>query len=253
MSSPGEIRAESVGVRFRLTHERPLTFKEAAVRLFRQPRSVEDLWALRGVSVELGPGEALALLGRNGSGKSTLLRVLGGILDPTEGRAEVTGRVLPLIEIAAGFLPDLSAIENVHLNAALLGLTRREAVERSGPVFEFAELARFRDVPVRLLSSGMQARLAFSLAVHLPAEILLVDEVLAVGDLEFQARCHERIAAFRREGRTLVLVTHDLETAERLCPRALLLEGGRPVFSGPTREAAARARSLPHAPPGPAA
>jgi ABC-type polysaccharide/polyol phosphate transport system ATPase subunit len=175
-------------------------------------------------------------VGPNGSGKSTLLRLVAGILQPSAGRVRICGRVAPLIELGAGFHPELTGRENAFLNAALFGLTRREIQAIYEPVVAFAELWDFMDVPVKSYSLGMQMRLGFAVAVHVHADILLVDEVLAVGDEDFQAKCHARLAQLRGAGTAMVLVSHDGAALERFCERALLLDEGRVVAAGPTAE-----------------
>lgn len=236
---PGTVEVRDVGVRFLLEHERPVTLKAALVRLLRRDRRMEPFWALRHVDLRLAPGEALAVIGGNGAGKSTLLRAIAGILDPTEGAVVRGGRVLPLIELTAGFLPDLTAHDNVRLNGAVFGLTWEAVRTRLDAIFAFAGLEAFRDVPMRNFSTGMFARLAFALAVHLPADVLLIDEVLAVGDATFQQRGRERLRALVAAGRTLVLVTHDLAAAAELCRQGLVLERGAPCFVGAIDEAIA--------------
>ncbi|MHC5018661.1 MAG: ABC transporter ATP-binding protein [Planctomycetota bacterium] len=237
------IVVEDVGVQFLVSHERPLTLKAAAVHLFRRPRRMETHWALRHVTFSVAQGESVAVIGANGAGKSTLLRVIAGILSPNEGRVALHGRVLPLIEMAAGFLPELSAEDNVHLNGAIFGLRRAQVRELMPQIFDFAELEEYQDVPMRVFSSGMFARLAFSLAVHLPSEILLVDEVLAVGDEKFQSKSRERLTQLIRAGRTLVLVTHDLGSAKELCGRGVVLTPGQAPVDAPFDEAVASYRS----------
>jgi homopolymeric O-antigen transport system ATP-binding protein len=198
------------------------------IRRFRQYRFM----ALNDVSFEVEQGECVGLIGSNGSGKSTTLALMAGVLKAQVGTVEVRGRVCPLLEIGAGFHPELTGRENILLNGVLLGLTRREVLAKMDEIIAFSELARFLDQPLRTYSSGMMARLGFSVAVHLDPEILLVDEVLAVGDLHFQAKCREKIADFRRRNITIVLVTHALEEVRRLCTRALWLDGGKLVAHG---------------------
>jgi len=195
-----------------------------------------ELWALRGVSVEIGRGEAVGLIGRNGAGKTTLLKLLSRITAPTEGRAELRGRVGSLLEVGTGFHPELTGAENIYLNGAILGLKRREIRRRFEEIVEFAELGRFVDTPVKLYSSGMYVRLAFAVAAHLEPEILIVDEVLAVGDAGFQQKCLGRMNAVTREGRTVLFVSHNMSAMTQLTTRCLLFEGGRLVREGPTGE-----------------
>ncbi len=236
MSAPWLVELEGVSKRFALRHDAPGHLKVALLRgLGRRPPS-ESLLALDDVSLRVAPGEALALVGPNGSGKSTLLRLVAGILQPSAGRVRICGRVAPLIELGAGFHPELTGRENAFLNAALFGLTRREIQAIYEPVVAFAELWDFMDVPVKSYSLGMQMRLGFAVAVHVHADILLVDEVLAVGDEDFQAKCHARLAQLRGAGTAMVLVSHDGAALERFCEQALLLDEGRVVAAGSTAE-----------------
>jgi lipopolysaccharide transport system ATP-binding protein len=190
------------------------------------------LWAVRDVSFELGQGEVLGIVGGNGSGKSTLLKVLSRITDPTEGRAEIRGRVGSLLEVGTGFHPDLTGRENIFLNGAILGMRRAEISRNFDNIVEFAEVAKFIDTPVRHYSSGMQMRLAFAVAAHLETEILMIDEVLAVGDLAFQRRCLGKMDALVRSGRTILFVSHNLDAMQRLCTSGLLLKQGTVIKHG---------------------
>lgn len=183
--------------------------------------------ALRGVDLTIGAGEAVALLGRNGSGKSTLLSLIGSIYLPSGGTLEVRGSVAPLLELGAGFHEDLSGRENILLNGVILGLSRRQVAEREDAIIDFAELRPFIDAPLRTYSSGMHMRLAFSVATHTDAEILIVDEVLAVGDEAFQEKCFAQIARFKRDGRTLLFVSHEMSDVLRVATRVVWLEAGR--------------------------
>ncbi|BDG01707.1 ABC transporter ATP-binding protein [Anaeromyxobacter oryzae] len=235
-------------MRYWLRHERVDTLKEALLGRFRHLRAKEPLWALRDVSFRVAPGEAVGVVGHNGSGKSTLLQLAAGVLRPTEGRVAVEGRVAPLIELGAGFDPELSGRDNVFLNGALLGFSRREMARRLDRIVAFAELERFIDVPVKSYSSGMYARLGFAIASDVDADVLLVDEVLSVGDERFQERCLERIGRLRRAGTTVLLVSHDLALVAALCDRAILLHGGAVALDGPPAAAVARYRALQGAP-----
>ncbi len=199
----------------------------------------EDIWALRDVSFEVQEGEVLGVVGRNGAGKSTLLKILTRITTPTEGRAEIRGRVGSLLEVGTGFHPELTGRENIYLNGAILGMKRREIQKKLGEIIEFSGVERFIDTPVKRYSSGMHVRLAFSVAAHFEPEILLVDEVLAVGDAEFQARCLGRMEEIGATGRTVLFVSHNMQTVSQLCDRALLLEGGRVARDGPSGEVVA--------------
>jgi lipopolysaccharide transport system ATP-binding protein len=226
---------EHVTKTFTLEHDRPRSFKEAFVGLFRGERGVsrELLVALDDVSFEVAPGTALALVGPNGTGKSTVLKLAAGILEPTSGTVTTAGRVAALLELGAGFHPDLSGRENLYLNGSLMGLSRREVDRRFGDIVDFAELERFIDMPVKHYSSGMYMRLAFAAAIHVDPELLLVDEVLAVGDQAFQNKCRDRIALLRKAGITIILVSHAAEAVRELCDRAIWLEDGLVQADGP--------------------
>ena len=196
----------------------------------------DHIWAIRDVSFSIRPGEVIGVVGRNGSGKSTLLKLLSRITEPTIGWAEIYGRVGSLLEVGTGFHPELTGRENIFLNGAILGMRRREIERQFDEIVEFAEVAKFIDTPVKHYSSGMYLRLAFGVAAHLDPEILLVDEVLAVGDAEFQKKCLRKIKEVGRGGRTILLVSHNMAAVTRLCPRALLLDSGRVVAHGQSQE-----------------
>ena len=216
--------ARDVSKRFRLYHERPHSLKERVVNL--RKAKYEEFHALRNVSCEIHTGESFGLIGANGSGKTTLLKCIAGILRPDEGRISTWGRMASLLELGAGFHPDLTGRENVYLNASILGLTKRETERQFDDIVAFAELEPFIDMQVKHYSSGMYIRLGFAVAVHTDPEILLVDEVLAVGDERFQRKCLDRIAVFQRDGRTIVLVTHSMDMLRSVCTRAMFLDGG---------------------------
>ncbi|MEM1109176.1 MAG: ABC transporter ATP-binding protein [Planctomycetota bacterium] len=194
------------------------------------------LTALDDLTFEIGRGEALAVIGRNGSGKSTCLALAAGVIKPTSGNVSIRGRVSPLLALGAGVHPDLTGRENVELNGVLLGLTRREIRQRFESIHAFSELDEFINQPVRHYSSGMLARLAFSVATHLDPEILIVDEVLAVGDAAFAQKCYDRIKSFRRDGLTMLYVSHDVHSVIDLCDRAVYLDRGRALAEGDPRE-----------------
>lgn len=240
--SPGQIVVDRVSRRFRVYPKAQRTLKDLFVAGGRS--GARDVEALRDVSLSAEPGEALGLVGRNGSGKSTLLRILSGIIKPSSGRAEVGGRVGSLLELGAGFHPDFTGRENVFLNGSIHGLSRARVRELMDEIVAFAELERFIDLPVRTYSSGMYMRLGFSVAAHIQADVLLLDEVFAVGDEDFQRKCFGKIAEFKQRGGTIVFVSHDAQAVERLCDRAVLLRQGEKVFDGPTREAIAQYRRL---------
>ena len=200
----------------------------------------EMIWALRGVSFDVHQGEVLGVIGRNGAGKSTLLKILSRITEPTTGRVRIAGRVGSLLEVGTGFHPELTGRENIYLNGAILGMRREEIARRYDEIVAFSEVERFIDTPVKHYSSGMYLRLAFAVAAHLDPEILLVDEVLAVGDDRFQKKCLGKMESVGREGRTVLFVSHNMPAVTRLCPRAILLDEGRMVADGETREVISR-------------
>ena len=198
---------------------------------------VEEFTALKGVSFEVAHGEVLGVIGRNGAGKSTLLKVLSRITEPTEGRVTINGRVASLLEVGTGFHPELTGRENIYLNGAILGMTRAETRAKFDEIVDFAGVERFLDTPVKRYSSGMYVRLAFAVAAHLEPEILIVDEVLAVGDAQFQKKCLGKMTEVAGQGRTVLFVSHNLQAVERLCTRAIVLNMGEMVFSGGVSEA----------------
>ncbi len=237
VSASPAVALDGVSKRFLIDRHRAGGLKDRILdRLAGRGSGREDLWALRGVSLEIARGETLAVIGPNGGGKSTLLQVIAGILEPDEGRATVRGRVTSLLELGAGFTADLTGRENIFLNASLHGLTRREVAPRLDAIIAFAELERFIDMPVRNYSSGMYMRLGLAVAVHLDPEIVLVDEAFAVGDEAFQRKSLHRLREFQQQGVTIVLVSHDPLLVERTAPRAVLLSGGRLVHAGRTPE-----------------
>ncbi len=201
---------------------------------------MEEIWALRDVSLEVQPGEVIGVIGRNGAGKSTLLKILARVTRPTTGRAWIRGRLGSLLEVGSGFHRELTGRENIHLNGAILGMTRREIGRKFDEIVEFAEVERFLDTPVKHYSSGMAMRLAFSVAAHLEPEILLIDEVLAVGDAAFQKKCLGRMGNVAREGRTVLFVSHNMQAVLALCQRTFLLQAGTIVDQGPTAKVVQR-------------
>ena len=226
----GEIHARGLGRVFRIRLTQTRSLKESILR--RDLPQTRELWALRDVNLDVRPGEAFGIVGPNGSGKSTLLKLVAGIFAPSAGALQVGGRVGSLIEIGAGFHPEFTGVENVYLNAAIYGLRRKYIDEHLDEIIGFAELEDFADVPVRTYSSGMYMRLGFSVAMHVNPDILLLDEVLAVGDEAFQQKCFGRIGDFKRAGGTIVFVSHDPSAVERLCDRAIMLEHGRVAEEG---------------------
>ncbi|MDQ3991315.1 MAG: ABC transporter ATP-binding protein [Actinomycetota bacterium] len=224
------IDIEAISKRFRLYHERPDSMKERILR-FRGTRA-EDFWALRDVTHRIAEGQTVGLVGANGSGKTTLLKIIGGILRPTEGRVTTRGRIAALLALGAGFHPELTGRENVYLNASILGLSKRETDRHFDDIVQFAELERFIDNQVKFYSSGMYVRLGFAVAVHVDPSILLVDEVLAVGDEAFQRKCLARVRDFQRDGRTIVFVTHAVELVREICDQAIMLDRGHVRVAG---------------------
>jgi len=248
----GQIQIRDAGVSYRLYREKVSTLKEAVVNRFRHLRSAETFWALRRVTLSIEPGESIALVGHNGSGKSTLLKTIAGVLMPTEGEVMVQGRISPMIELGAGFDPELSGRDNIYLNGALLGFSRKQMEGKFDRIVAFSELADFIDLPIKNYSSGMYARLGFAIAQDVEPDILIVDEVLAVGDERFQEKCKARIRDFRTAGITFCFVSHNYEAARELCPRAAVLHHGRLAFDGPIDEGWEKYRELERGPgPGP--
>src|SRR5689334_18656996 len=237
---PGEIHVEHAARRFRVYPRESRALKDLVVARGRTRGT--DVWALRDVSFAVDPGSAIGLVGRNGSGKTTLLRLLSGIVKPTPRRVAARGRIGSLLELGAGFHPDLTGRENVYLNGSIHGLRRAAIREKLDEIVAFAGLEDFIDLPVRTYSSGMYMRLGFAIAAFLDADILLLDEVFAVGDEAFQRKCFGRIFEFKQRGGTIVFVSHDAVSVERLCERAVLLNRGEVAFDGPTHEAIVRYR-----------
>src|SRR5918912_483663 len=223
MSAPA-IEIDGISKKFRRYRERPTSLKQRVTRF--RVRS-EEFWALKDVDIAIPEGSTFGLIGPNGSGKTTLLKIVAGILRPTEGRVVTRGRIAALLELGAGFHPELTGRENVYLNGSILGLSRKEIDDRFDEIVAFAELEDFIDNQVKFYSSGMFVRLGFAVAVHVDPQILLIDEVLAVGDEGFQRKCLERIRQFQREGRTIVFVTHAADLVRRICDDAVVLNRGR--------------------------
>ncbi len=229
------MRFQNVSKRFVMSHDRARSFQDLMLHLFRRGgRSAREiLWALRDISFEIQPGEAVAIVGRNGSGKSTCLKLMTRILTPTKGIVAVRGRVAGLLELGAGFHPELTGRDNIYLNGSLMGLSRREIARRFDEIVAFAELERFVDAQIKFYSSGMTMRLGFSIAVCVNPDILLIDEVLAVGDQSFQEKCLQRIGEVRATGATIVFVSHALDSVRALCERALWFDQGVLLEDGP--------------------
>jgi len=235
------IEIADVSKRFVIRKEKSL--KERLVNFGRSNLHKDDFWALRDVNAQISSGSTVGLIGPNGSGKSTLLKMVGGIMQPTTGSVRLRGRLAALLELGAGFHPDLTGRENVYLNAAVLGISRGQTDRYFDAIVDFSGIEPFIDTQVKFYSSGMYVRLAFAVAVHVDPDILLVDEVLAVGDEPFQRKCMDRIRGFQHEGRTIVLVTHSLDTVADLCDRAIVLESGRMIADGDPLESLRALRS----------
>ena len=229
-----EIEFQQVSKRFQLEEGR--TLREFLPALFRGRGWSEPFYALREVTFSVRCGETLGIIGRNGSGKSTILKLVAGVMAPSEGEVWVAGRVSPLIELGAGFHPDLTGRENIDLNASILGMSGKEIRERFDEIVRFAELWDFVDTPVKRYSSGMYMRLGFSVAIHSNPQILLVDEVLSVGDSAFQEKCLEKMHEFQERGTTIVVVSHSMDLVRKFCRRVLFLESGHLVGDGSPEE-----------------
>lgn len=231
------IEVKNVSMRFNLAKERTDTVKEYIVKLLKGQLMFNEFYALKDVSLTIHRGEAVALIGANGSGKSTLLKCIAGVMYPTTGSIEVRGSIAPLIELGAGFDPDLTARENIYLNGAVLGHDRKFMDAHFQSIVDFAELWEFIDVPVKNFSSGMVARLGFAIATEVSADILVVDEILAVGDFRFQEKCKERMAEMMKGGTTLIFVSHIEDQVKQLCQKAVWLDHGNRMCFLPAEEA----------------
>lgn len=229
------IEVQDVWKRFSLDKDRPTTLKDLVPRLAQRPSCGVTIWALREVSFDVEQGERIGIMGPNGSGKSTLLRLLAGVMAPSRGRLAVRGRVCPLIELGAGFHGDLSGRDNIFLNGVMLGMSRQEVRERLPGIVEFAGLSRFLDTPLKRYSTGMQLRLGFSVAAHASPDILLVDEVLAVGDEAFQQKCLAKLDEFHRRGGTTIFVSHNRDLVYSFADRVLHFQGGELVAEDKAR------------------
>src|SRR5580698_2349998 len=235
------IQVEGLGKRYRVgERERYLALRDVITRALRRPfsggkkKETDYLWALRDTSFEIREGEVVGLVGRNGAGKTTLLKLLSRITRPTTGSATIKGRVGSLLEVGTGFHPELTGRENIYLSGAILGMRKREIDAKHDQIVDFAEVERFLDTPLKFYSTGMQMRLAFAVAAHLEPEILLVDEVLAVGDIEFQKKCLGKMSEVSRGGRTILFVSHQMGQILRLCERVFWIDGGQIREEGPT-------------------
>ena len=214
----------NVGKKFK--KGRKLLLKEALVDIF-SPGKTETFWALRDLNFSVQRGESVGIIGANGSGKSTILKLIAGVMYPDVGKVHIQGKIAPLIELGAGFHPELSGRENIYLNGAILGLSRKEVDERFDDIVKFAELEEFVDTPVKHYSSGMYMRLAFAIAVHTEPDILLIDEILAVGDQKFQSKCMRKMKEFQKNGVTIVFVSHNMRSIENFCGRAIYIKDGK--------------------------
>src|SRR5580765_3254517 len=237
------IRAEGLGKQYRVGEpERYLALRDVLMRAVRSPLKLfrpaksELMWALKEVSLQVQHGEVIGIIGRNGSGKTTLLKILSRVTRPTNGFAEVHGRMGTLLEVGTGFHPELTGRENVFLSGAILGMRKAEIERRFDEIVDFAEIDEFLDTPIKRYSSGMQVRLAFAVAAHLEPEILIVDEVLAVGDLAFQRKCLGKMGDVAIQGRTVLFVSHNMSVVSRLCDRGIWMDGGRIAAQGPMED-----------------
>jgi ABC-type polysaccharide/polyol phosphate transport system ATPase subunit len=234
---PVVISVENIIQRFRVIHERPDTLRELFSKFFRHEARYHDFDAVSNVSFNVHEGEMVGIIGRNGSGKSTLLKIIAGVYRPTAGRVSVSGSIAPLIELGAGMHGELTGRENILLNGLLMGFSKQEMREREQRIIEFAELGEFIDAPVKQYSSGMYMRLAFAVATEVEPDILVVDEILAVGDLAFQQKCFARLDRFRQTEKTILFVTHSLDQVLDHCDRAILLEKGKMIIDGSPEKA----------------
>lgn len=234
------IQLNDVSMKFNLSKERVDSLKEYVVRFIKRDLFYDEFWALKNVSLDIHKGEVFGLIGLNGAGKSTLLKLVAGVLKPTTGSVNVKGRIAPLIELGAGFDPDLTARENVFMNGAVLGYDTKYMKEHYNAIMDFAELWEFEDVPVKNFSSGMYARLGFAIATTVEADILIVDEILGVGDYKFQEKCNKRIEELMSGGTTVLMVSHDNETIKKYCSRVAWLENGQVKEVGNTEEVCSR-------------
>ena len=232
------VRLENVTQRFRVIHERPDSLREFFSKFLTRKVSYHDFDAVKDVSLEVPQGQMLGLVGRNGSGKSTLLKIIAGVFRPTTGRVHVEGSIAPLIELGAGFHPELTGRENILLNGLLMGYSKDEIKAREQSIIDFSELEEFIDSPIKQYSSGMHTRLAFAVATEVNPQILILDEVLAVGDAAFQQKCFARIQNFRQAGKTILFVSHAMAVVVQYCDRAVLLEKGSIVADGDPAEVA---------------
>lgn len=230
------LKLEHIGMRFNLSSEKVDNLKEYVIKFMKRQLKFQEFWALRDVSFELNKGDRLGILGLNGAGKSTLLKVIAGVLKPTEGALEVRGRIVPLLELGAGFDKDYTGRENIFLYGAMLGYSKEFLNEKYEEIIEFSEIGSFIDVPVKNYSSGMKARLGFSIATIVEPEILILDEVLSVGDAKFRKKSEKKIMSMMNKGVTVLFVSHSLDQVRRLCDKAIILEHGQIIANGDVQE-----------------
>ena len=230
------IQLDNISVRYRMHRDRSTTFKEHILRWLRRQNRFVDFWALKDISLSVGSGESIGIIGSNGAGKSTLLKVIAQVLHPTDGRVRVSGLVAPILSLGAGFDMELTGRENVYLNGAMLGFSRTEMNKKMPALLNFSMLKDFIDAPLRTYSSGMVARLAFSIATNVKPDILLIDEILSVGDINFTQKCNIRMNSYKNNGTTLIIVSHSLATVSELCDRVIWLEHGKIRAEGKTAE-----------------
>ena len=230
------ITTNNISKKFYIPHEKKTTLFQNIIGLIKRRFDYEEFWALKNVSFEIKEGEAFGIIGRNGSGKSTLLKILAGVLYPDSGSVAIKGKVASFLELGVGFQPELTAQENVYIYSSILGLSRKQVSRIYDDIFDFAELKKFENMRLKNFSSGMYMRLAFSTAVHVIPDTLIIDEVFAVGDEAFQQKCQNKINEFKAEGKTIVFVSHNLDMVKKLCQRSLLLNEGRVVATGSTEK-----------------
>lgn len=230
------IKVENVSIKFNLSKEKVNGIKEYFVKLLKKQLLFEEFWALTDISLEINKGEVFGIVGLNGAGKSTLLKVIAGVLQPTKGTVSVTGTIAPLIELGAGFDMELTARENIFLNGVILGYSKKFLEEKFDEIIDFAEIREFLDVPLKNYSSGMVARIAFAIATIVEPEVLIVDEILAVGDFKFQEKCQKRIEQMLENNVTVIMVSHSIEQIRSMCNRAILVEKGKAISTGTAQE-----------------
>lgn len=230
------IEIDNVGMCFKATNEKITSFKEYCIKKIKGQIRYNEFWALQDVTFNVKRGEVFGVLGLNGAGKSTILKVISGVLKPTEGSVKIKGKIAPLIELGAGFDPELTARENIFLNGAILGYNDKFMHEIFDEIVEFSELNEFLDTPIKNFSSGMYARLGFSIATAVVPDVLIVDEILGVGDFKFQQKCYEKIQKMMEQGTTIILVSHSIAQIKALCNKGIILEKGRKIYEGSVEE-----------------